>query len=678
ELITVEEFPKQFPESFKYFPYSDSGREKGKHFLDQRTRARNQQHLSETAQRRGGGKEDFDIERRQLEVSRVTEEADNYLFTLSDIDPTQIRECVDVMSLQATPNLQVVRKATNLLKDTASLIAHSTEQDTCSEDLVSLVKSFVSLRNALLDTIHRLPQSTRIKTDASQVREGLANVLSDIFPGLEGQSASIISKLAAYENPELSKLNPFLAASRVHKESLRGGHEERFAIQDPRNAPLTSCVIDGLLFHLDEEHVVSLSKSMRQTTLSSTVQLCEKLKIMIDQGEVGALARSLDERVSGFLDSDYANDTEVQALVSILASLARNDIGRDLKGRLRSRKQIVDLVSKIVPKENKESELAKSLEADRQQINRAFSSTLTDYWGQLELKKDLKRMLDHNLKMIQSPDLWRGLPPKVVFFNGILLHGDPGVGKTFMVECLANEYGLEVGYISVEDMQAAVQMEAKKGKPPTERATSKGQDFEEQVHAYLAKKVDAAKASMSKSGALSYIICIDEMESEFRKRDSELSPREELDQTNRMLRVIEKVIEANPEILFVGATNYLGLVDKAARRPGRFGIKLEVRLPDEQDIHAILEGSLLLLGYEYSSLKHSDKFEELLKACEAMTPLAIQNGITTALLGHNLSKVSPDIDQLVAACVEGITFYKRITGEPSEQRGEPGSGSLTT
>lgn len=136
--------------------------------------------------------------------------------------------------------------------------------------------------------------------------------------------------------------------------------------------------------------------------------------------------------------------------------------------------------------------------------------------------------------------------------NGILLHGEPGNGKTVFAEALAGELGVP---------------------------------FLEVTYGPLASKwVGQEPATLARTFALARkcapcVMFIDEIDSFIKSRDGGSSNPEYARTTNVVLTEIVKLREAR--VVIVGATNYLDQLDAAAVREGRFDFKIEVPPPDE-------------------------------------------------------------------------------------------------
>ena len=136
--------------------------------------------------------------------------------------------------------------------------------------------------------------------------------------------------------------------------------------------------------------------------------------------------------------------------------------------------------------------------------------------------------------------------------NGILLHGEPGNGKTVFAEALAGELQVPIIQMTYGDVSSKWV-----GEMP--RVISN-------VFAYAKRTAPC-------------VLFIDEIDSFITSRDQSSGNSEDLKITNTLLTEIVNL--RSHKVVLVGATNYLKNLDAAAIREGRFDFKVEVTPPDE-------------------------------------------------------------------------------------------------
>lgn len=146
--------------------------------------------------------------------------------------------------------------------------------------------------------------------------------------------------------------------------------------------------------------------------------------------------------------------------------------------------------------------------------------------------------------------------------NGILLHGEPGNGKTFIAEALAGELKLPFLPVSFGDMAS------KWVGQTTEQAMGIFNDAEAQAPC---------------------VLFIDEVDSVFIDRSSVSNSDSEAPKTlNAILTRMVKLRDKG--VLLVAATNFIDKLDAASVREGRFDFKIEVPPPDFDARMGILNG----------------------------------------------------------------------------------------
>lgn len=149
---------------------------------------------------------------------------------------------------------------------------------------------------------------------------------------------------------------------------------------------------------------------------------------------------------------------------------------------------------------------------------------------------------------------------------GILFYGPPGTGKTMLAKAAANEWGLSDLFFHI-------------GGP--EIVSKYYGESERQIRDVF----DDAEQEATEAGKPA-IVFIDEL-------DSIVPRRDRADETER--RIVAQFLseldglEDRGDIIVIGATNLIEVIDPAVRRPGRFDEEIEFTLPNTGERVEILQ-----------------------------------------------------------------------------------------
>ncbi|MFM7796606.1 MAG: CDC48 family AAA ATPase [Candidatus Nitrosotenuis sp.] len=182
--------------------------------------------------------------------------------------------------------------------------------------------------------------------------------------------------------------------------------------------------------------------------------------------------------------------------------------------------------------------------------------TWEDVGGLDGLKEELKEAVEWPLKHKEAFEYVDVATPK-----GILLYGPPGTGKTLIAKALAKM--TESNFISVKGPELLSKWvgESEKG-----------------VREIFRKARQAAPC----------IIFFDEIDALVPRRGGGDSTHVSENVVSQILTEIDGLEELN-DVLIIGATNRLDIVDEALLRPGRFDRIIEVPKPDSKGRRHILE-----------------------------------------------------------------------------------------
>jgi transitional endoplasmic reticulum ATPase len=218
--------------------------------------------------------------------------------------------------------------------------------------------------------------------------------------------------------------------------------------------------------------------------------------------------------------------------------------------------------------------------------------TFEDVGGMEELKKEVQDTVG---LMLEHPD---DAERYGIEWNGILLHGPPGVGKTFFARAIAGEYELSLMHVSTGDLIGGIV----------------GQS---------AQNID--KAFQTALDNLPCLLFFDELDSVAQRRDN--TPDQESRRTvNQLLTSLEAHREER-ELLVMGATNSIEHLDPAVIRPGRFDRHIRIDLPDAEARRAVFEAEL-----DERPTAAGIDLDELVRRTEGMTPAAISKIVDSAAL----------------------------------------------
>jgi transitional endoplasmic reticulum ATPase len=215
-----------------------------------------------------------------------------------------------------------------------------------------------------------------------------------------------------------------------------------------------------------------------------------------------------------------------------------------------------------------------------------------DLGGMDDLKAELTDTLD--LLLATSGDA----AAYHVSWNGVLLYGPPGVGKTMVAQATAGQFGLTLVPITAGDLLAATRGES-------------------------ARNVDAAfDFALAHQPALLFF---DEFDAIARRRDdsSDLKQRAVV---GSLVAGLERTRETRG-VVVMAATNDLNSLDRAVIRPGHFDRQIRVDLPDRAARQAIFRTCLDGLPAD-GQLDLAD----LARRSEGMSPAAIAHCVRAAAL----------------------------------------------
>lgn len=211
-----------------------------------------------------------------------------------------------------------------------------------------------------------------------------------------------------------------------------------------------------------------------------------------------------------------------------------------------------------------------------------------------------KKLADKVIDPIKNPEKFKALKVKPV--SGVLIGGPPGGGKTFLAKKLSEELNAPFMEVRASDLATPY------------------------IHGAVSniKRVFGEAAEKAKRNGGVCVLAINEVEGLIiDRKKARTEDFTYIKETEEFLHQLETAAERG--ILVVGTTNFPEKMDDAIIRPGRFSLKIDMPLPDEE-----LRKELFIQSLSDRPCSADINFDELAKLSEGLSCADIIDGIVEA------------------------------------------------
>lgn len=232
-----------------------------------------------------------------------------------------------------------------------------------------------------------------------------------------------------------------------------------------------------------------------------------------------------------------------------------------------------------------------------------------------------KAQLEEIVQFLKCPEKYTKNGAKIP--KGILLHGQPGTGKTLLAKAIAGE--ADVPFFQVN-----------------------GSSFEERFVGVGASRIRQLFNKAKKKAPC--IIFIDEIDSIARSRYSKRSDNEQT--LNQLLAEMDG-FDSDDNVIVIAATNHIDVLDAAIIRPGRFDRHVYIPMPD-----VIAREKILRVHADNKKLEEDVSLKEIARKTVGFSGADLENVLNEAVIysvNQGNGRITKEaIDESIARTLVGL------------------------